>query len=589
MTSLKNKDDSAGLDPAMHLAQQIQLHEHGETLANLGHWLSTESGGALHMSKGLVDLLECGPDLQPVSYGELMRYMHPDDRGLVSLACREAETSLVAQELWHRIRLDSGLVKQVRHRIESIPHEPSGAPSLFGVIQHLVDAGHDGETGPGSEHDNLTRLPNRAAFKEHLEQALLDAQALNRPLAVVFLGVDHFKRINAGFGHEAGDAVLRLIGKRLSALVEEGEPLARVGGDEFAMVLGGAPKDQASVVARIEALASFLREPYLILGSEIHASLSVGYSLYPGHGDTAVTLIRKADISMHQAKVNGRNGVQGYQPGLAELAHEKLYLESGLRQALEQNELEMYYQPQVCLASGRIIGAEALMRWHHPELGAVPPDKFIPLAEESGLILELGEWALQAVAAQAHEWKKLSPSFERVAVNISGIQLNRSNLLAMVTRVLASADMDPTLLELELTESVVMHSSSKAAETLEQLHASGISIAVDDFGTGYSSLAYLQKLPINKLKLDKSFIRGIATNPDDLAIARAIVGLGKSLRLTVMAEGVETQGQRDILEQEGCEQVQGYLYGKPMPALELTALLTNSEAAAALQASLDPS
>lgn len=551
------------------LANQIRLYELAQTIAHVDHWEWCDKSGRLTLSSGLASLMGCSEADRLESMGGLMRFIHPEDRGRVELAVEAARLSGQPQEVAYKLRPPVGKGVPVTSTILAVGGKESGC--VLGVIKYGDQGGSSCAEALGqSGRDELTGLQTRCSFTAQLASAL-EASEKSSHFAVVLLNVNQFKRINAGFGPEVGDDLLKGIAKRLYRLSMEAEIPARIGGDEFAVVLSGV--EPGALVERVEALASQMREPFTVGGRTVHVAIRVGYSLYPTHGVSAGDLIRKAEISLHQSASDGGRQASGYKPGASERAQEQSYLEAGLREALLHQEIELFYQPQVCLTSGRIIGAEALMRWHHPELGLIPPDKFIPLAEESGLILDLGEWALHAVAKQAHDWKRLSPCFQRVAVNVSGIQLNSSNLLAIVNRVLAASAIDPTLLELELTESVVMHSSGKAAETLAQLHDRGISIAVDDFGTGYSSLAYLQKLPINKLKLDKSFIKDIATNPDDLAIARAIVGLGKSLRLTVMAEGVETQGQRDILEKEGCEQAQGYLYGRPMPAAELTTLL----------------
>jgi diguanylate cyclase (GGDEF)-like protein len=549
---------------------QAGLNELAQPVSQVDHWEWCPQPRRLLVSSGLARLLEVPGEACPDSLSGLMRFTHPDDLGLVEQTITVVGAFGKAQELDYRLKLQSGRVIRVASTIMPAPGRAPGC--VIGVLRYEAEA----PIGPAVSggRDSLTGLLTRGAFAARLGVMLAQQDPERARFAIVLLNVNQFKRVNAGFGPEIGDALLKSIAKRLYRLSREAEIPARLGGDEFAVVLADSGSEALS--EQVAALALEMREPFSLGGQAVHVAINVGYSLYPSHGVDAVDLIRKAEISLHQAKADGCHVVAEYKLGSSERAEERIYLEAGLRQALQHQELELYYQPQVCMATGRIIGAEALMRWHHPELGLIPPDKFIPLAEESGLILDLGEWALYTVAKQAQEWKNLGAGFQRVAVNVSSIQLNRSNLLAIVNRVLAVSAIDPALLELELTESVVMHSDSSAAATLVQLHDRGISIAVDDFGTGYSSLAYLQKLPINKLKLDKSFIKNIVSNPDDLAIARAIVSLGKSLRLTVIAEGVETQGQRVILEQEGCEQAQGFLYGYPMPAASLTALLKDS-------------
>jgi diguanylate cyclase (GGDEF)-like protein len=420
-------------------------------------------------------------------------------------------------------------------------------------------------------HDTLTGLPNRLLFQDRLALAVAQAHRHGKGLAVLFLDVDRFKVINDSLGHSVGDRLIREVAVRLRSCVREGDTVARLGGDEFTLLLPdvGQAVDAAKVAKKVLDL---VRMPFEIDGRELFVTSSLGISLYPDDGRDAETLVKNADAAMYRAKEQGRDLYQLYTPALNATALERLALESSLRKALAHDELLLHYQPIFDVATRRVHGVEALLRWHHPELGLVPPAEFIPLAEVTGLILAIGPWVLRAACAQARAWQHLQPGL-RVAVNLSARQFQEAGLVGHVTDALADTGLDPRCLHLEITESSAMQNAQTAIQTLRELKALGVGLSIDDFGTGYSSLSYLKRFPIDTLKIDQSFIRDIGTDPDDAAIASAIIALAHTLKLTVVAEGVETADQLEFLTRHGCDRTQGYFFSRPLGVERCSELL----------------
>ena len=423
-----------------------------------------------------------------------------------------------------------------------------------------------------AHYDVLTGLPNRSSFHKGFEDALLHAERHSRRVALLFLDLDHFKLINDASGHPAGDELLKQVALRLKETVREEDTVARLGGDEFTVLLDDIHSvEDASLVA--EKILQQLAKPFRLDHSELVITASIGISLFPNDGNDVSTLLKNADTAMYRAKERGRNNFQFFTVEMNTRALERLSLQSALRSALKRNEFLLHYQPQVDMQSGEIIGLEASVRWQHPEQGLVPPGIFIPVAEESGLIVPLGEWVMKEACTQNRRWLDEGLPAVRIAVNLSGRQFVRQDLLGVVRKVLDEAGLEPQYLELELTESTIMEHVDETIETLLALRKLGVHFAIDDFGTGYSSMAYLKRFTIDKLKIDQSFVRDLATDSDDAAIVTATIAMAHNLNLTVIAEGVETEEQLHFLKDNGCEQMQGYYFSRPLPAQEITELL----------------
>ncbi|MBA3998228.1 MAG: hypothetical protein C0466_13835 [Candidatus Accumulibacter sp.] len=432
-----------------------------------------------------------------------------------------------------------------------------------------------------AEYDPLTKLPNRTLLRDRLTHAIGLAARKGGKIAVLFLDLDRFKNINDSLGHAIGDQMLIEAARRLRSAVRGSDTVSRLGGDEFALLLTELETpDHAAHVA--EKLLQVVAEPFSLEGHELNVTPSIGIALFPEDGADPDALLKNADTAMYHAKENGRNNFQFFAPAMNVRVSEHLALENSLRQALTRNELALHYQPQFDLASGRLIGYEALMRWHSPTLGTVPPGKFIPIAEESGLIQPLGQWALNEACRQNAQWRADGLPVQPVAVNLSAVQFRHGNIVALIEQALRNSGLPPALLEVEVTESVLMEDIEQVAQTLQRIKRLGITLAIDDFGTGYSSLSYLKRIRFDKLKIDRSFINGLPDAADNAALTVAIIGMAANLGLGTIAEGVETEAQRDFLRRHGCRQVQGYLYARPLDAAALAERLARSEAAAPL-------
>jgi len=435
--------------------------------------------------------------------------------------------------------------------------------------------------GHMARHDALTGLPNRLLLMALLDQALEAAQHRKRLVAIMFIDLDRFKYINDGLGHEFGDSLLRAVATRLESYLRHGDIVARQGGDEFTMVFSDiAAEDDVSLL--VERVQEGLIKPFLINGHEIVTTASIGVAIYPTDGDNSETLVKNADIAAYRAKDQGRDTYQFFKPELQEKAERHVKLQQDLRRAVENNELFLVYQPVVDLKTGRITSAEALLRWKHPERGFVSPLDFIPLAEETGLILPIGEWVLKTACQQARALKSAGLPAIRIAVNLAARQLAQVDIVETVSRILTETAVHPNQIGLELTESSLIQNADAAKKTLDQFSGLGIHISIDDFGTGYSSLSYLQRFPIDTLKIDRSFVQHLPNNPDNNAIATAIVTLAHALQMSVVAEGVETAEQQNYLASIACESMQGYLFSKPIPAEEFAALLAKNTAEVAV-------
>jgi diguanylate cyclase (GGDEF)-like protein/PAS domain S-box-containing protein len=423
-----------------------------------------------------------------------------------------------------------------------------------------------------SFHDSLTGLPNHLLLQDRFTQVRDYAARSGTKVALLHLDLDNFKSINDSLGHEAGDALLRQVAQRLSGCVSEGCTISRQGGDEFSILVPGLlHADDASALAT--RIMEQLQLPFMIRGQEISTSASMGVAIFPDDGGELETLRKKADVAMYQAKEMGRNTYRFFDATMNVEAAEHLRLRNGLRRALETQAFELHYQPQIDLNTGAVVGVEALLRWHHPELGPVSPVRFIPVAEDSGLIVPIGAWVLSQACRQAMAWQRAGLPALTVAVNLSAVQFKRGDVEQSVLRALEESGLSPTRLELELTESILIQNAEAVLASVQRLKQQGVTLSIDDFGTGYSSLSYLKRFDIDKLKIDQSFVRDLGTDPDDAAIVRAVIQMAHSLSLKTIAEGVETAEMAACLRDFGCDEAQGYHFARPMPAKELEIFL----------------
>ncbi len=421
-------------------------------------------------------------------------------------------------------------------------------------------------------HDALTELPNRTLLQEQLQAAIERTIRNGLRLVLLFVDLDRFKAVNDGLGHAVGDTLLKAVGTRLKASSREADTVARLGGDEFVIVLENIHHEaQATSIAR--KVRKALEKPYLIEGRECFITGSIGISLFPRDGRDAETLLKNADAAMYQAKEKGRNNVQYYSQKMNVHSRERLLLEHELRHAVERNQLVLHYQPQVEPKTGKVLGVEALLRWQHPQFGLIAPAEFIPLAEETGLIIPIGQWVIQTATAQIKAWQTDGLPQLRLAINLSPRQFMEPGVTDMIADTLKQSKLEPCYLELEITENLIMDDLENTVNTLQVLKSMGVKLAIDDFGTGYSSLSYLKRFPIDRLKIDKSFVRDIDTNPDDAAISSAVIAMAHNMKLKVIAEGVETEAQLNYLKSRSCDEVQGYYFSRPLPANEIAAVL----------------
>lgn len=417
--------------------------------------------------------------------------------------------------------------------------------------------------------DHLTGIPNRVLLGDRLAKACRDAERTGHYVALLFIDVDRFKNINDSLGHRVGDAVLRALVGRLQTSARKSDTVARIGGDEFVILMEDLD-DPASAELFAQRLIESMQTPVEVLGHALVVTTSVGIAIYPRDDTDISRLLAKSDTAMYEAKSAGRNSYRVFTEGRTVYDTSRLSLENDLRSAIENKELKLVYQPQVALANGHIRGVEALVRWEHPVRGMISPLEFIPMAEENGLILPLGEWVLRTACCQLHEWENSGLSAMRMSVNVSAVQIHQKNFIAVIQSALEDFDVDPQCIEIELTESLLMHKTEEVLHTLNQIRALGVSLAIDDFGTGFSSLSYLRRFPISRLKIDQSFVRDIESTPANASITRAIIAMAKSLSLEIIAEGMENVSEKNILESMGCPEGQGYYFAKPMSAADAT-------------------
>ncbi len=557
-----------------------------QRFAHLGSWTIDIGSGALEGSEEFRRIFELRPGHGPLSWRLMVERAHPGDRTALEAALERCIQHGQAFQLDHRTLLHDGTERILHTQGEALAAN-GGPPRVEGTAQDITERKLvEDQVRYLAYHDSLTGLANRRLFEERLHLALEEARHVERGVGVIFLDIDHFKIINDTLGHSYGDELLKQVADRLVRCVygahgpeRPGALVARLGGDEFTILI---PEQESPAESRgvAERVLGSLARPFDVRGQEVIVTGSLGVTTWPEDGESVEDLLRNSDTAMYHAKQRGRNNFQFYAESMQEAAFHRLRLESKLRRALEREELELYYQPRVDAATGRVTALEALLRWRDPEHGVRLPDEFIPLAEETRLIRPIGAWVLRTAVAEAMRWPGDDGPPLRVSVNLSVHQVEEDGFVGTVAAALAETGLDPSRLELEITESTLMRDEERAVRLLGQLKEMGLELSLDDFGTGYSSLSYLKQLPIDKLKIDQAFVRDIPDDPNDMAIAEAVIAMGKALGLRVIAEGVETEEQAGFLRDKGCEFAQGFYFSKPLSADQIAELIDAKRATA---------
>ncbi|MCU7853730.1 MAG: EAL domain-containing protein [Candidatus Thiodiazotropha sp. (ex Monitilora ramsayi)] len=584
--ALKLIHDNHGVPHAMlmslhDLSHSRKVEEHLRLAASVfentaeGVSITDPDANIIRVNQAFVDITGYQPEEVIGKNSNVLKSGRHDESFYRNLWHSLEETGQWQGEIWNRRK--NGSVYPEWLTISAVLNDNEELTHYVGIFTDISQIKHSKEQLDHlAHHDALTDLPNRTLLNEYLEQAIRHAGRYDSEFALIMLDLDNFKHINDSLGHSAGDQLLLEVAARLANSAYQDDTVARIGGDEFVILMEDISRADDVGIA-IEKLMSSLTDSYQLEGHEVQISASLGICLYPRDGNEPTTLLRNADAAMYRAKEEGRNTYQFYTEELTHKAFERVLLESNLRRALELDELYLLYQPQIDLLTGRVIGVEALVRWQHPELGMIPPARFIPLAEESGLIQQIGSWVLRTACFQGVQWLEQGTEFGTLGVNVAGPQIQRGNLPNEVRNALDETEFPASRLDLEITEGFIMQQVDSAIAQLDQLRQLDVTLSIDDFGTGYSSLSYLKQLPINKLKLDQSFVKDIPDNPDDAAISEAIIAMGKSLGLTVIAEGVETEEQAGFLKEAGCQEAQGYLYSKPVRPEELAKCIAQLE------------
>ena len=554
---------------------------HSQRISKLGSWEIDPAGTVTHMSDESREVFRL-TDQKLITLDTLSQSIHPEDLQLVNDARRRVSMAGDPYEIHYRLLWSDDSISFIHEQAEG-KLDPDGKPAgIMGTIQDVSERRRlEQKLQHLAYNDLLTGLPNRRSFKAALEHALKPINSAGALGAILYLDLDRFKRVNDNFGHSSGDELLRLVASRLTKCVRHNptdnrgtlrseDMVARIGGDEFIILISDIQSaEEASKVA--ERVLKNISFPFNIHGTELFLSCSIGLILYAGESD-AESLLMKADNALYHAKDMGRNNYQFYTEDLNERHQERYQIENDLRHAMPRGELQLFYQPLVSLVNHQITGVETLMRWNHPQRGLVLPGRFIPIAEENGLILPMGEWTLQEACAQAASWAEAEVGPFRLCVNLSARQFLDSRLVIKVANAIMGAGLDPSYLELELTESVLMGDTKASQTQLANLKDLGVRIAIDDFGTGYSSLSYLQRFPLDRVKIDRSFVRDLTQNSTDGSIVTAIIAMAHELGLEVVAEGVETEEQYDYLRAEGCDEIQGFLIAQAMPPDQFQAM-----------------
>lgn len=564
------------LQQAEQALRQSELRlSRAQRIARVGSWELELATNLFSPSPELLLILGYNhQDCSPVPLEWMHRQIHPADLPFVRKSLAAGIESGRSIELAFRVLTPTGSELAVTCQAEVETGEDGTPSMLVGTLLDVTErARAEQEIQHLANYDTLTGLPNRNLLHDRLQQAIAQAARQENSVGVLCLDLDRFKGINDSLGHNVGDKLLKMVAGRLRMCVRESDTLARIGGDEFVIVLR-LVSDEDGISNAASKILSVISEPFSLEEQELYLTASVGVAVYPTDGADAHTLLKHADLAMYQAKDMDRNNFQFFSSDLNVKVMERMVLENSLRRALERNEFQLYYQPQLDVVRREVVGFEALLRWKHPDLGMIAPDKFIPLAEETGLILSIGEWVIRTACHQAKAWQDAGLKQVKMAVNLSGRQF-RMQLDQVVEGILRETGLDAHWLELELTESILMKNFSQNQELLQALADMGCKLSIDDFGTGYSSLAYLKHFPLGRLKIDRSFVRDIIHNPDDMAIAKIIVDMAHTLKMQVTAEGVEDQEQLELLKSFGCHEMQGFLFSKPVPADQAGQLLHN--------------
>ncbi len=556
---------------ALHEVEE-QFHQLAGNIPQMFWITSVSQRDVVYLSPAFEQITGHSIESAKASSRVLVTMVHPDDRRRVQTA-RKSAAGGGYDETFRLVRPNDHSIRWVRDRAFPIRDASGEVYRIAGIAEDITERMEAEERMLQLAHyDGLTNLPNRVLCYDRLQQALAQARRNAWGMAVMFVDLDRFKNINDTLGHSTGDALLQQASERLASCVRAGDTVGRSGGDEYMLVLSNLNGAQDAGIVAQKIMSSFA-QPFLLEGDQVYVTVSIGIALYPGDSKDQDELVRDADTAMYRAKELGRNNFQFYQASMNAKALDKLNLENGLRRALEHNEFRLHYQPKVSLASGEITGFEALLRWQHPERGLVSPVEFIPLLEETGLIVAAGEWVIRAASYQLKAWRDAGITPKPIAVNLSARQFQSPDLGQTITRILNEAGIEPGLLELEITESSLMHNTEDAVRTMEYLVSLGLRISIDDFGTGYSSLAYLKRFPLDALKIDRTFVKEIGQDSNDTAITLALISLAHNLGLKVVAEGVETEEQQAFLSANACDEIQGYYFARPLAVDDCTEFL----------------
>ena len=578
---------------ALELRESESRLANAQRIAKLGFWEWNAAKNILMCSSEMSTLMGIAINDNEVSLIELLRCVPATDRTAIMKVIRAAINERDIGSVEHQVVRPDKSIRIVQQEIEASFDNVGNLSKIVGTVQDVTERKQaEQRIRYLAYYDSVTNLPNRSFLKEHLHYWIQHAKRYQRHIAILFLDLDLFKRINDTLGHSTGDQLLRAVAKRLADTVRSsdyittpseynitqstallnGNTVARLGGDEFVILLTElrSAEDAANVASRVQET---LAHPFNLDSVQVFITTSIGISCYPADGQDGETLLKHADAAMYHAKSQGRNHYQFFTDSMNTYIQERLNIESILHESLEEGHFQLYYQPKADVNSGAIVGMEALIRWIHPERGFIPPDKFIPIAEETGLIVPIGNWVIQTACAQIKAWQLANLPPMQISVNLSPIQFQEEGLLNTVAAALQNNDLDARYLELELTENVLMENLDTCVEQLSQFKTLGVHLSIDDFGKGYSSLTYLKNLPIDALKIDREFIKDLSSDADDAKIVTAIIALGHSLELAVIAEGVEENIHLEFLRKQGCDQIQGYWLSKPLPVAEVTGFI----------------